>query len=140
MVSGSGIGTLQTLKDAPLGNVYLIAPYGTVDAGDAGVRSSGNLLVAAQAVANGANFQSGGSTSGVPAPSTTSVSFNAPVSADSSNSAKQGDKLSDAASKSSNNKDSNVMPSLITVEVLALGGDSGSSSEQNSDEKVKSKK
>ena len=140
VVSGSGIGTLQTLKDAPLGNVYLIAPFGTVDAGDAGVRSSGNLLVAAQAVANGANMQAGGATSGVPAPSTTSVSFNAPVSADSSNSAKQGDKLSDAASKSSNNKDSNVMPSLITVEVLALGGDSGSSSEQNSDEKVKSKK
>ena len=139
VVTGSGIGTLQTLADAPLGNVYLIAPTGTVDAGDAGVRSSGNLVVAAQAVANGANMQAGGTSSGVPVTSSTSVTFNAPVSAESSNSAKQGEKLSDAASKSANNK-SNAMPSLITVEVIALGDDSSSMSEQNSDEKKKVKK
>ena len=140
VVSGSGIGTLQTLANAPLGNVYLIAPTGTVDAGDAGVRSSGNLLVAAQTVANGANMQAAGATSGVPAPSTANVSFNLPVSADSSNNSKQGEKLSDAASKTANNKEASLLPSLITVEVLALGCDSGSSSDQNCDEKTKSKK
>ncbi|NBX00859.1 MAG: hypothetical protein EBR14_04355 [Methylophilaceae bacterium] len=139
VVSGSGIGTLQTLKDAPLGNVYLIAPSGIVDAGDAGVRSSGNLLVAAQAVANGANMQAGGTTSGVPAPSTANVSFIAPVSADSSNNAKQAEKATEAASKSAN-KTANALPSLITVEVLALGDDAASSSDQNSDGKNKPKK
>jgi len=139
VVSGSGIGTLQTLKDAPLGNVYLIAPSGTVDAGDAGVRSSGNLLVAAQAVANGANMQAGGATSGVPAPSTANVSFSAPVSADSSNSAKQADKATEAASKSAN-KTASALPSLITVEVLALGDESSTTSDPEKDEKKKAKK
>jgi hypothetical protein len=139
VVSGSGIGTLQTLKDAPLGNVYLIAPSGTVDAGDAGVRSSGNLLVAAQAVANGANMQAGGTSSGVPAPSTANVSFNAPVSSDSSNSSKQADKATEAASKTAN-KTASALPSLITVEVLALGDDAASSSDPEKDEKKKAKK
>lgn len=139
VVSGSGIGTLQTLKDAPLGNVYLIAPSGTVDAGDAGVRSSGNLLVAAQTVANGANMQAGGTSSGVPAPSTSNVSFSAPVSADSSNSAKQADKSTEAASKSAN-KTASALPSLITVEILSLGDESSSVSDPEKDEKKKAKK
>jgi hypothetical protein len=139
VVSGSGIGTLQTLKDAPLGNVYLIAPSGTVDAGDAGVRSSGNLLVAAQAVANGANMQAGGTSSGVPAPSTANVSFSAPVSADSSNSAKQADKATEAASKSAS-KTASALPSLITVEVLSLGDEASTTSDPEKDEKKKAKK
>lgn len=139
VISGSGIGTLQTLKDAPFGNVYLIAPSGTVDAGDAGVRSSGNLLVAAQAVANGANMQAGGSSSGVPAPSTANVSFSAPVSADSSNSAKQADKATEAASKSAN-RTASALPSLITVEVLSLGDEASTTSDPEKDEKKKAKK
>ncbi len=139
VVSGSGIGTLQTLKNAPLGNVYLIAPSGTVDAGDAGVRSSGNLIVAAQAVANGANMQAGGTSSGVPAPSTANVSFSAPVSADSSNSAKQADKATEAASKSAN-RTASALPSLITVEVLSLGDEASTTSDPEKEEKKKVKK
>jgi len=139
VISGSGIGTLQTLKDAPLGNVYLIAPSGTVDAGDAGVRSSGNILVAAQAVANGANIQAGGTSSGVPASSTANVSFSAPVSADSSNSAKQADKATEAASKSAN-RTASALPSLITVEVLSLGDEASTTSDSEKDEKKKAKK
>lgn len=139
VVTGSGIGTLQTLKDAPLANVYLIAPSGTVDAGDAGVRSSGNLLVAAQAVANGANMQAGGTSSGVPAPSTANVSFSAPVSTDSSNSSKQADKATEAASKSAN-KTASALPSLITVEVLSLGDEASITSDSEKDEKKKAKK
>jgi filamentous hemagglutinin len=139
VVSGSGIGTLQTVKNAPLGNVYLIAPSGTVDAGDAGVRSSGNLIVAAQAVANGANMQAGGSSSGVPAPSTANVSFSAPVSADSSNSSKQADRATEAASKSAN-RTASALPSLITVEVLSLGDEASTTSDSEKDEKKKAKK
>jgi filamentous hemagglutinin len=36
LATGSGIGVLATLANAPLGSVDLIAPSGTVDAGDAG--------------------------------------------------------------------------------------------------------
>lgn len=139
VVTGSGIGTLQSLGTTSIGNVYLIAPSGTVDAGDAGVRSSGNLVVAAQAVANGANMQAGGTTSGVPAASTANVSFIAPVSADSSNSAKQAEKATEAASKSAS-KTASALPSLITVEVLALGDEAASSSDSEKDEKKKVKK
>ncbi|CAB3748140.1 filamentous haemagglutinin family protein [Paraburkholderia solisilvae] len=65
-VTGAGIATLQSIPGAPRGNVDLIAPRGTVDAGDAGVRTSGNLNVAALHVANADNFQTQGTQTGVP--------------------------------------------------------------------------
>ncbi|WP_260858423.1 filamentous haemagglutinin family protein [Paraburkholderia sp. BCC1885] len=65
-VTGAGIGTLQTIPDAPTGNANLLAPRGTVDAGAAGIRVSGNLNVAALQVLNVANIQVQGKTTGVP--------------------------------------------------------------------------
>jgi hypothetical protein len=47
--------------------VDLIAPVGTVNAGDAGIGSSGNLTIAANKVLGTDNIQIGGSASGVPA-------------------------------------------------------------------------
>ena len=47
------------------GDVLLVAPAGTVDAGDAGIRVSGNLIVAARAVANADNVQVQGSSIGL---------------------------------------------------------------------------
>src|SRR5262249_43384682 len=47
-------------------DVYLLAPRGTVDAGDAGVRVAGNLFVAALHVANADNFQVEGKAFGLP--------------------------------------------------------------------------
>jgi hypothetical protein len=64
-VSGAGIATLQTIPGAAPGNVDLIAPRGTVDAGDAGIRVSGTLNVAALHVANADNIQAQNST-GIP--------------------------------------------------------------------------
>jgi hypothetical protein len=66
-VTGAGIATLQTIPGAAPGNVNLIAPRGTVDAGDAGIRASGNLNVAALHVANADNVQVQGKTTGIPA-------------------------------------------------------------------------
>ncbi|MDI1361107.1 filamentous haemagglutinin family protein [Methylotenera sp.] len=123
VVSGSGIGTLQTLASAPLGNVYLIAPAGTVNAGDAGVRASGDIFVAANAVSNGDNFNAGGKSSGVPVASTGSISFNAPASADSTATTKQGDQLG-AADKLGQNSKLAALPSVISVEVISLGDES----------------
>jgi hypothetical protein len=70
-VSGAGIATLQTIPGAPVGNVNLIAPRGTVDAGDAGIRVSGNLNIAALHVANADNVQVQGDTTGIPAVAST---------------------------------------------------------------------
>ena len=43
LATGGGIGVLATVAGVAPGNVDLIAPVGVVDAGDAGIRSSGNL-------------------------------------------------------------------------------------------------
>ena len=65
-VSGAGIGAFRPSLDVLPSSVRLIAPVGTVDAGDAGVRASGDIFVAAARVANADNFAAGGSISGVP--------------------------------------------------------------------------
>ncbi|WP_326489800.1 filamentous haemagglutinin family protein [Paraburkholderia sp. ZP32-5] len=65
-VTGAGIATLQTIPDAPPGNVNLLAPRGTVDAGAAGIRVSGNLNIAALQVLNAVNITVQGKTTGVP--------------------------------------------------------------------------
>ena len=64
-VSGAGIATLQTVAGAEAGDVTLLAPAGTVDLGDAGLRSSGNLVIAARTVANADNAQVGGTAVGL---------------------------------------------------------------------------
>jgi Filamentous haemagglutinin family outer membrane protein len=65
-VAGAGIAAFQPTPETPASNVTLLAPVGTVDAGDAGVRASGNVFVAAARVANADNFKVGGQAFGVP--------------------------------------------------------------------------
>ncbi|NWM59912.1 hypothetical protein GY645_25025, partial [Escherichia coli] len=65
-VSGAGIGTFKRAPEDPASDVILIAPVGEVDAGDAGVRASGNVVVAAARVANADNFKAAGDITGVP--------------------------------------------------------------------------
>lgn len=63
-------GTITTIggktyqRDLP--TIYLLAPAGTVDAGDAGVRAGGNIFIAAAQVANADNFKVGGTAIGIP--------------------------------------------------------------------------
>jgi hypothetical protein len=64
-VSGAGIATLQSIPGVPPGTVNLIAPRGTVDAGDAGIRA-GNINVAALQVLNADNIQVTGKATGIP--------------------------------------------------------------------------
>jgi hypothetical protein len=65
-VSGAGIGAFKGSPSDPESSIRLLAPVGTVDAGDAGVRASGSIFVAAARVANADSFAAGGSISGVP--------------------------------------------------------------------------
>jgi hypothetical protein len=65
-VSGAGIAVLQTRAGVASGDANLVAPRGTVDAGEAGIRVSGNLNVAALRVANADNIQVQGKEAGVP--------------------------------------------------------------------------
>jgi hypothetical protein len=65
--AGSGIRTIQTQPTTPPGNVDLVAPVGTVNAGDAGIGAAGNINIAAQSVLGVSNINFGGTATGVPA-------------------------------------------------------------------------
>jgi hypothetical protein len=65
-ISGSGIGVLLARDVIVPGDVSLIAPAGEVNAGDAGIRVSGNLNIAAAHVVGADNIQVSGLSIGVP--------------------------------------------------------------------------
>jgi filamentous hemagglutinin family protein len=132
-VSGAGIATLQTIPDAPSGNVYLVAPRGTVDAGDAGIRVSGNLVVAAAQVLNADNIQVQGTKIGVPVAQTVNVGAltNAAAAAGAVS------KVAQDMAKQQQNDALGKQPSIISVQVLGFGDGStsimgGSSYDPNS--------
>ena len=66
IVSGSGIQTINP-QDSSLkqGNVYLAAPAGVVDAGEAGI-SGGKVVIAATAVVGASNISSSSGSVGIP--------------------------------------------------------------------------
>lgn len=66
--SGAGIATLDPIPEVPAGDVDLIAPLGTIDAGEAGIRVSGNINLAALQVLNAANIEVKGDAKGIPMP------------------------------------------------------------------------
>ena len=59
LATGGGIGVLAAVEGVKPGNVDLIAPKGYVDAGDAGIQSTGNLNIAANVVLNASNISAG---------------------------------------------------------------------------------
>ncbi len=111
-VSGAGIGAFQRLPTDPASSIILVAPAGLVDAGDAGVRASGNILVAAAHVANADSFSAGGSISGVPARGAT------PGTAPANNSST----IAAAANATSASNDNGQQKSIITVDVEGFVG------------------
>jgi filamentous hemagglutinin family protein len=116
-VTGAGIATLQTIPGAPTGNVYLIAPRGTVDAGDAGIRVSGNLVVAAAQVLNADNIQVQGTKIGVPVAQTVNVGALTAAGAAAGAVSKV---AQDMANKQQNDA-LGKQPSIISVQVLGFG-------------------
>lgn len=115
-VSGAGIATLRLNVDDPRGNAVLVAPRGTVDAGDAGIRASGNLIVAAQFVANADNIQVQGDTVGV---GTARNVDGGALSAASNAAAAVSDAVGDLATRGTSTP--REAPSVITVQVVGFG-------------------
>lgn len=66
--TGAGIATLNPIPEIPPGDIDLIAPLGVIDAGEAGIRVSGDVNLAALQVLNAANIQVKGEARGIPLP------------------------------------------------------------------------
>uniref|UniRef100_UPI001F14774E filamentous haemagglutinin family protein n=1 Tax=Alcaligenes xylosoxydans xylosoxydans TaxID=85698 RepID=UPI001F14774E len=117
--SGAGIATLNPIPEVPRGDIDLIAPLGTIDPGEAGVRSSGNVNVAALHVVNAANIQAQGSSAGVPA--TATVNTGALTSASAASSTAAASAENDAARTRAASRQS--QPSIISVQILGHGNE-----------------
>lgn len=122
LATGSGIGVLATLSTVAAGEVDLIAPIGTIDAGDAGIRSSGKLNVAALHIVNAANIQANGPTAGLPPP-TPPPNLGAIAAAATATAATNSGAADLARQEASSSIQTIAPPSLVVVEVLGYGGD-----------------
>lgn len=113
-VAGSGIGTLISKPTTPASDLDLFAPEGTIDAGDAGLRSTGNVFIGATQVLNAANIAATGTVAGAPAPVVVSIPVAAPPNPTTNAATK--DAGGDALSNAGGGKQG-----LLTVEVLDGG-------------------
>jgi len=121
LVSGAGIGTIRSTPDAPAASASLIAPRGTVNAGDAGLRASGNLDILALLVLNAANIAVSGNVSGVPEANAVNISALESTSSTGGQAARIADESVAAAANRGGQAGVRTMPSLVTVEVLGFG-------------------
>ena len=129
--TGSGIQSLTSDPDGlgPLaapkaGDVYLFAPSGTIDAGEAGIRSSGNIVINAQTVLNGSNISVAGSSVGVPVATSGSLAATVASSGTATNTSRAGEDAATAASNAARAAaaaDGLQKPTILTVEVLGFG-------------------
>jgi hypothetical protein len=120
LATGGGIGVLASVAGLAPGDVDLIAPAGTIDAGDAGIRATGNLNISAVQVLNASNIQVGGKSTGTPAPP--AAPNVASIASASNTSAASANAASEVAKQGQNPVQQEVFPSIITVEVLGYGG------------------
>lgn len=123
-VTGSGIGALFT-AGGTAGDVDLIAPKGTVNAGDAGIRA-GNLNIAAQVVLGADNITVSGTSAGTPVADTSAITASASGATTagggdvSSTLAAMNQSATDAA-KSAQALSNSFKPSFVRVDVLGFG-------------------
>jgi filamentous hemagglutinin family protein len=118
LATGGGIGVLESVTGVPPGDVDLVAPVGTVDAGDAGIRVSGNLNISAVLILNANNIQVAGTSVGTPvilAPNIANLtSASSTVGATTS--------AANEATQQARSQTQEEVASIVTVEVLGYGG------------------
>jgi len=137
--TGGGIGVLATVAGVAPGDVDLIAPNGVVDAGDASIRASGNLNIAAVKVLNASNISVGGNSMGVPSAPVTAAPNVSGLSSGASATGATSSAANDIANQArqqqqSNSQDQN--PSIYEVDVLGYGGgDDSNNSAVSAEEK-----
>ena len=136
LATGGGIGVLATVEGVKPGDVDLIAPTGVIDAGDAGIRVSGNINLAAVTVVNAGNIAAGGSSTGNPSAAVSAPSISTVTSASNATAATNSTAISpqDSAPAASAGAEGTDL-SVFTVEVIGYGG--GSADEDEEEKKKK---
>ncbi|WP_129373953.1 filamentous hemagglutinin family protein [Pseudomonas aeruginosa] len=117
--TGAGIATLNPIPEVAPGDIDLIAPLGTIDAGEAGIRVSGNVNVAALQVVNAANIQTQGQSSGIPLVASVNTGALTSASAAASSATQAAEDVSRQQQAAARQR----MPSVITVQVLGFGNE-----------------
>ena len=116
-VAGSGIRNSRFTQNRAPGSVLLFAPQGVIDAGDAGIASQGNVLIAAQEVIGADNIDVGGISIGVPVSTGVSASLaaasQAATTATSEATGSVGEDITDEEDERG--------AAFLTVEVIGLG-------------------
>lgn len=115
--TGAGIATLNPIPEIPAGDIDLIAPEGTIDAGEAGIRVSGNVNLAAMRVINAENIQVQGESTGMPV--VASVNVGALTSA--SSAASSAASTAQETVQRARNAVRQNLPSVISVQILGFG-------------------
>jgi filamentous hemagglutinin len=128
VASGSGLATETYDPDGPNGNqtapksgtVYLAAPRGALDAGEAGVSSGGDLFIGAQVINNAANISAAGSSAGVPVSDTGSLAGAALSSTNTSAGATNALTENIANQMNNQNVAPKELPPIVTVKTIRL--------------------
>jgi hypothetical protein len=115
--TGAGIATLNPIPEIPAGDVDLIAPLGTIDAGEAGIRVSGNVNLAALQVVNAANIQVKGDAVGIPMAAAVNTGALTAASSASSSVVAEAARLAERAKP----RPAGDIPAIITSRFLGFG-------------------
>jgi filamentous hemagglutinin family protein len=128
LATGGGIGVLATVAGVAPGDVDLIAPVGVIDAGDAGIRSTGNLNLAAVQILNASNIVAGGASTGVPTVTVAAPNLGALSAASGAAGAGATTANQQTQATTSQSADQSGDDSVIDVSVLGYGGGDSDSS------------
>lgn len=117
--TGAGIATLNPIPEVAPGDIDLIAPLGTIDAGEAGIRVSGNVNIAALTVVNAANIQTQGKSTGVPL----AASVNTGAITSASSAASSATQAAEDVARQQQNAARQNQASVFTVQVVSFGSE-----------------
>ncbi|MBB1603748.1 filamentous hemagglutinin family protein [Variovorax sp. UMC13] len=117
--TGAGIATLNPIPEIPPGDIDLIAPMGTIDAGEAGIRVSGNVNLAALHVVNAENIQVQGKAVGIPVVAAVNVGALSNASAAAAQAAGAAQEVMQRERAAARQ----ALPSVFTVRVLGFGNE-----------------
>ncbi len=120
-IQGSGIRTVAT-GDGEAGDVYLFAPQGAIDAGDAGINSGGRGIVDAPIISD--NISIDGASIGLPTASVSLAAGLTGVSNLSASSSKVAEESTSSIGKTSEEAGFADSPmGFLNIELLGFGGD-----------------